>query len=320
MVPRDEQPLTPATQLYVVATTGRIYSRGLATLLAINRAITTSPEPLPNIEFTFNVDDRLPNIPQWALARNISDKRTWLMPDFAFWSWPETKVGSYSEVQEKALQMEDGVDNPTGKAWTWAEKIPKMLWRGATMGLPLREVLIEITAGKPWADVKALDWHDEGSMTADLKTMDEHCQYRYLINTAGNSYSGRLKYLQNCRSLILMHEDEWVTHHTHLMKHDGPEQNYVKVRRDFADLEETMLALQRDDEMAQQIAGNNVRAMRERYLTPAAEVCYWRRLIRSWASISFEPEFWKTENGTRKWRGLPIESYALERRLEWDPY
>ncbi|KAA8567751.1 hypothetical protein EYC84_008219 [Monilinia fructicola] len=46
-------------QLYILDTSGQIYSRGLATLHALHRAMLTSPEPLPDIEFTMNVDDRL---------------------------------------------------------------------------------------------------------------------------------------------------------------------------------------------------------------------------------------------------------------------
>lgn len=307
-------------QLYIIQTEGQIYSRGIATLLSLNRAITTSPEPLPNIEFTFSEDDWLPPTPQWALARKAGDTATWLMPDYGYWSWPETKVGGYGEVQDKALEMENSSDNPTGKAWEWSAKFPKALWRGATMGLELREKLLKVTEGKPWADVKSLDWHNAESMGVDLKSMDEHCQYKYLVNTAGNSYSGRLKYIQNCRSVILMHDMEWFTHHTHLMKADGDDQNYVQVKRDFDDLEEVVEALRKNDTMAQKIADESVKTFRERYLTPAAEACYWRRLIRTWADISFEPEFWEVKDGKRKWRGLPVESFVLERRLKWDPY
>lgn len=81
--------------------------------------------------------------------------------------------------------------------------------------------------------------------------------------------------------------------------------------------------LRTNDQIAMDIAERNVRTFRERYLTSAAEVCYWRKLIRGWAGVSFEPEFYKVDiNGTgvREWRGLPFESFALERRLEWDPY
>lgn len=63
-----------------------------------------------------------------------------------------------------------------------------------------------------------------------------------------------------------------------------------------------------------------MKAFRQRYLASAAEVCYWRQLINGWAEVSFEPEFFKEVDGKKVWRGLPVESFLLERRLEWDPY
>lgn len=295
---------------------GEIYSRGYAVLQAIHRAVVSSPDPLPNIEFIVSTDDKLPPEPLWSFAREIGDEKTWLMPDFGFWSWPETKVGSYSEVQRKAIAMEDTSNNPSGKAWGWKNKKDQLFWRGAVMGLEVREQFISITADKSWADVKALDWKKKET----VKSMDEHCQYRYLAQTEGNSYSGRLKYLQNCRSVIVAHKMNWIQHYTPLMVASGPEQNFVEVKRNFEDLEETIQSLQHNDKLAESIANNNVKTFRERYLTPAANVCYWRYMINGYASVSFAPSRWTNTDGNFTIRGLPVEDYLLERRLDWDPY
>ncbi|KAJ5584434.1 Lipopolysaccharide-modifying protein [Penicillium hispanicum] len=302
-------------QLYVIATEGHIYSREIATLHSLHRAIISSPETLPNIEFAFNSDDRIESVALWGYARQEKDKNIWLIPDFGYWSWPETKAGSMKEVVMKAEWAEEEED------LSWSKKVEKVLWRGATMGLKLREKLIAVASNQPWADVKALNWRDPDSMTNDLKSMSEHCEYKYLAHTEGNSYSGRLKYLQSCRSVIVTHEMSWIQHQHPLMRSSGPDQNFVTVKRDFSDLPDKILWLQTHDEDARRIADNNVKMFREHYLTQAAEVCYWRRLIHSWAEVSsFEPEFFKTENGKKVWRGLPVESFLLERRLEWDPY
>lgn len=256
----------------------------------------------------------------WGYARREEDKDIWLMPDFGYWSWPETKVGSMLEVQMKAISTERSTDG----GWPWAQKGSQLLWRGATMGLELREKFIEATMGKEWADVKALDWHDQESMAHDLKSMPEHCQYKYLAHTEGNSYSGRLKYLQSCMSVVVAHRMDWIQHHHPLLDstQGSRTQNYVEVARNFEDLEEKINWLQAHDAQSKKIASNSVKTFRERYLTPAAEVCYWRRLVPGWASVmSFEPEFFKVhDDGNNVWRGLPIESFLLERRLEWDPY
>ncbi len=206
------------------------------------------------------------------------------------------------------------------EGWTWSKKVRKILWRGATMGLPLREKFIEVTKDKPWADVKALDWHNKESMSDDLKSMAEHCQYKYLAHTEGNSYSGRLKYLQACRSVIVAHTMDWIQHHHPLMRPHGPQQNYVEVERSFDNLSLTIAWLDSHTKEAERIAANSVKTFREQYLTPAAEVCYWRKVINGWARVSFQPEFFKVVNGTSVWRGLPVESYLLERRLQWSPY
>lgn len=104
------------------------------------------------------------------------------------------------------------------------------------------------------------------------------------------------------------------------MKSSGRDQNYVEVDRDFGNLEAVLTKLRSKDAKTEKIADRMVKVFRERYLTPAAEACYWRRLIRGWAEVSFKPEFLKTVNGTTSWRGLPVESFMLERRLEWEPY
>ncbi|KAI9812562.1 MAG: hypothetical protein M1827_004551 [Pycnora praestabilis] len=312
---------TPYFKLYIIAKQGGIYSRELATLHALHRAVLTSPTPLPNVEFTLISDDKIGPQATWAYARRTSDTAIWLMPDFGYWSWPETKVGGYTEVQRKARDAEAG-DGEKGGNWTWSRKHPRLVWRGASMGLPLREQFLASTASKPWADVREIKWHDDASMAQDLLSMDEHCHYAYLAHTEGNSYSGRLKYLQNCRSVIVAHEMDWIQHYSPLLKSSGQEQNYVQVRRDFADLENTMQMLLAYPDEGERIAQNSVTTFRDRYLTIAAEACYWRRLIRGWAEVSaFEVEFWKVDDqGKKLWRGVPWESFALERRLEWDPY
>ena len=303
-------------KLYVIKTQGKIYSREQATLHALHRAIISSPQRLPNIEFVFNSDDRIAPAALWAYARRKDDTNLWLMPDFGYWSWPETKVGTMKEVQLKGLDMEETA------GWSWDNKLPKLLWRGATMGLEVREKLLNVTRDQPWADVKALTWKNHDSMANDLKSMAEHCQYRYLMHVEGNSYSGRLKYLQACESVIVAHKMDWIQHHHPLMHSGGKHQNYVEVDRALDTLAKKIKWLEDDQKRARQIANNNMKTFRERYLTPAAEVCYWRQLIHGWASVSFEPEFFAIKNGTQEkiWRGLPVESFFLERRLEWDPY
>lgn len=93
----------------------------------------------------------------------------------------------------------------------------------------------------------------------------------------------------------------------------------MKVKRDFSDLEEKIEWLLDHPEDAARIARNNVKVFRDRYLTPAAETCYWRRLIREWGKNAFEPEFYKMVDGVRVERGVPYENFALTGEMYPDP-
>ena len=244
------------------------------------------------------------------------------MPDFGYWSWPEPKVSSYGEVQRRAKQVEEG--NPAGNApgettYAWASKIPKLVWRGAKGFGPTRGKLVELTADQPWADVKNIVWDPEAGHK-DILAMSDHCKYKYVAHTAGNSYSGRLKYLQNCRSVIVAHRLEWVTHAMHLMRAAGPDQNFVEVERDYSDLEQKMQWLMADDTNAERIAENNVRTFRDRYLSPAAEACYWRRLIRGWSEVSEPPVPWEGKEGTMEWNGVPAEDFLMMQTTVWEQH
>lgn len=54
------------------------------------------------------------------------------------------------------------------------------------------------------------------------------------------------------------------------------------------------------------------RADGSRWLTPAATNCYWRALIRAYASVqAFEP---------KKYGAVDAESFSLLSLVEWEPY
>ncbi len=308
-------------QLFITQTGPDMKTRGFAMLEALNRAIVTSPEPLPNIEFNFGVFDTGANSSTWYPTRLADQTNKWLAPDFGFWSWPEPRVHSYDEVRRKAMSMEAGDPSTGAGAWPWHRKKPQLVWRGASLDLPARQKFVRITKGKPWADVQFLIWNgDEKNTDTALLSMDEHCQYKFISHTEGVSYSGRLKYIANCRSVLVMPRLEWLEHFHPLLIPDGPDQNYVEVRADYSNLEKKMKELLADDAKAERIADNSARTFRDRYLSPAAETCYWRRLIRSWREVSYEPEFFQIKDGKRQPKGTSIEDYLLLRILDWEPY
>ncbi|KAF2268075.1 hypothetical protein CC78DRAFT_565850 [Lojkania enalia] len=260
-------------------------TRSLALLHQINRAILASRFAIPNVEFSFNVHDVADELHEhrtiWGLSRQPVDIEMWLMPDFGYWSWPLDLVGGYEQMRAEMGEYETD----------WNKKISKALWRGdIRTNKEVRGALVRVTRGKEWADVEEMAWTSmtdvsDGSAGV-LVPIPEHCTYKFLVQTEGHSYSGRGKYLLNCASITIMHRAEWIEPHHHLLVPSGPLQNFVEVERDFSDLEEKVEELLQDPERAKAIVNNSVATFRDRYLTPAAQACYWRQLFLSWASDS----------------------------------
>lgn len=317
-------------QLYIITAQKvddyRERPRALATLHALHRAISAYQGPLPDIEFSFSVHDWAlhpnENGTTWSYTRHGDQEKLWLMPDFGLWGWPDVGLRSYAELQQILAHQEDD----------FVDKIPKLVWRGS-LGVGSKDIrtsLLKQSKGQSWSDVLELDWSNPTLMEERLLTMQDHCSYMFLAQTEGNSYSGRLKFLLNCHSIVVSHQLQWLEPYHHLMKSSGPEQNYILVERDFSDLPSTMSKITKPQDwaQAQKIADNSRRTFRERYLTPAAEACYWRAMIRAWAGqMTWTPEFWvesaefdkvtKKEKLKRKPRGVPFEAFAIMEEVEW---
>ncbi|TGZ76763.1 hypothetical protein EX30DRAFT_344644 [Ascodesmis nigricans] len=147
--------------------------------------------------------------------------------------------------------------------------------------------------------------------------MADHCRYKYVLHVEGYSYSGRLKYLQTCHSVVIAHELAWYQHYFPLMQDSGPQQNYVKVKRDWSDLEEKIKWLQAHPEEADKIAARGRETMRK-YQSQPANNCYWREMIRVWGDFQgWKPSLY--EDGKQTWRGVPWESFALMKKVDWVP-
>lgn len=70
-----------------------------------------------------------------------------------------------------------------------------------------------------------------------------------------------------------------------------------------------MDSLLQNPSKAERIATNSVKTFRERYLTAAAEACYWRGLWDGWAEVSSGDMGGDEVPGYK--RGLRFESFLL---------
>lgn len=312
-------------QLRILQTKGAITNDGyrhrtLSVLNQINRAIigaTAAGQKLPSIEFAVTVDDMalLPNGDDthaiWTFTRRIIDGdqyRLWMIPDMDYQSFMGV---SYTEMRARAAQRESFL----------ADKIPKAVWRGVVWTNEwVRKPLMEVTRGKGWADVEEVSW-DEGAKD-NMIPIEDYCRYAFIVHTEGRSWSGRLKHILNCDSVPVIHDLDWTTWMYHLLKADGKGQNYVPVKRDFSDLEKKVEKYTKDPNMqdAQVIADNAAKTFRDRYGTPAAEACYWRRLIEGWSEVSYQPEVMHevevnvsgVPTMESRLRGIAFEAYILD--------
>lgn len=288
------------------------HSRAKATIHSLHRALTSLPDrhTLPNIEFVFTTDDFVSDPASsgaiWSYSKRDEDNSIWLMPDFGYWSWPEVQIGSYSDIRQRITEVDSTLN--------FQDKRKQLLWRGSVAPNPeIRSKLLKTALGQSWASIRVIDWDDEMDLRYNLPPMEDHCKYMFLAHTEGRSFSGRGKYLLNCRSVVVAHKPVWKEAHHGALVAMGPEANYVSVERDFSDLSRKMEFLIDHPETAQRIADNAVKMFRDRYLTPAAESCYWRELVKKYASVSgFEPVVYgEDEDGKKKARGRKFEDWVL---------
>lgn len=94
------------------------------------------------------------------------------------------------------------------KSLPWPDRIPHLFGRAAPLGRA-REILHShqhnLSSLPAW-QVRIGDWKNERGLFASLL---EHCKYKFLLHTAGHTYSGRLKFLTLCGSAIIFPKDEW---------------------------------------------------------------------------------------------------------------
>ena len=269
--------------------------RGMATLHQIQQAAILTDD-LPDMEFSVITADQtfdnanlaegesVPERAIWSYARQVyneSHDPFWVVPDFNFWAWGAIG-GSYGDFRREIMSPER--DLPL------LERIPKIVWRGVIWtNAAIREALVRASKDKPWSDIEAMSWGTNGIEGSHIRAQDQ-CRYAMGAHTEGRSWSGRLKYLLNCHSVIFVHQLDWTTFYYHLLRPSGEDQNVVSTNREFSDLERNIESLMKDPARMQQIADNAAATFRDRYLTPAAVACYWRHLLTAYAEVSFRPD------------------------------
>ncbi|MCO5554238.1 hypothetical protein L7F22_007766 [Adiantum nelumboides] len=275
--------------------------RSKAALSLLHQAVTASRQKLPNVEFCIGLMD-WGSRGKFGIDRAADLEDVWLMPDPGFWSWPE-HVGSYQDLRERTAKIEEEIG--------WNGKKDKLIWRGTLeKGKQDRESLVGSAQGYPWSDVAAIDWAQPDQRPIP---MEDHCKWKY-IAFRRKYHNGRLRYLQTCHSVLnvvfvpppsLSDKDT----SKGIPVHDA---NGREIGRDrtWERLPETMKKLLRSDRTARKIADNQWKFFRERYSTPAAAMCYWRRAIRGFGKVQqYEVDLSGSETS--------METFMLKGMREW---
>ncbi|SPO37895.1 uncharacterized protein PSFLO_03372 [Pseudozyma flocculosa] len=303
--------LAPAIPPQVVVKNGRVYirevkegneSRMSALLHILHTAVTTDPsastrgsrKPLPDVDLVISTADKDGNSSPagWVIDKRVDEDPSigrWLFPDFGFAGWPEAGIASYEEFT-RLIQKEE-------REYPWANKDDRAFWRGLANWYPVRKDLLSKTSlaldpGRAsWADVRETSFHDKGDQFAPIVPMHEHCRRKYLIQSEGNSYSGRFKYLLACNSVSIAHPLEWTQHfHPALNSNNqSRQQNFVELSGPlFEGLEDEVKRLQTLDRggaaraggnSPRRIAENAQRTLKERECR-GASVATWPKLKR----------------------------------------
>ncbi|KAK3316712.1 glycosyl transferase family 90-domain-containing protein [Apodospora peruviana] len=322
-----------------------------SSLHQLHRAILTSPAPLPDTVFTLNFQDQPfgtawtysrqadPN-----MRPKDPNARSFLMPHFSFWAWDLPFIGSMSRATGAITSIEQ---HETWSSKIPRAVWRGTAWYNSVHSPQLRQKLLAATKNKPWADVQSLQWTGRGDRDAtNALPIEGFCRYRYVVHTEGVTYSGRFQYHQMCASVVLTPPINWLQHTTHMVRplfsssmdldnHPSgaklkglwitdrhrrtwpvqypPDQaNIIFVAPDWSDLGETIAWLEDHPRVAEGIA----RRQRELfvgggYFSPAAEACYWRALMRGWASVASVNKTAVDEGRWAEREGVRYEEFTL---------
>ncbi|CAF1307704.1 unnamed protein product [Adineta steineri] len=220
------------------------------------------------------------NVPVFGFTKT-RHKPTWgldpdgiiLIPCFTFSIFTAPRIGKWRTIFETLPKIADKIK--------WENRVKKVMWRGARTGD--RWWLTEIGERKNDSslDIQFIDWKSgkiNRHYSDNFKTVQQYCQYKYLLHQEGWSYSNRLKYLLLCGSpVIYANFYEWEEYWYHLLKHDYN----ILVFKDKGNeklFKNLTHAIGYDDQKAKFI-GTNGKALVEKYLSEQAVLCYFRNVL-----------------------------------------
>ncbi|KAK9831249.1 hypothetical protein WJX74_009428 [Apatococcus lobatus] len=205
-----------------------------------------------------------------------------MYPDFTFWDWEEAYAVPWQDMQK--VMKEAAGQEP------WKGRKELLFARAFNLG-EARNTLKDNEGdlgNHELMDVRIIDWHADPGLFVDLQ---QHCQYKWLLHTAGNTYSARLKYLLFCKSAVVLPDSPWQEFFYHMLQAGHNVLRVEALTRDnkAAHLPAVARYLQEHDEEAEEI-GQAGAAFARKHLSRESVALYYKELIESYAGLmKFKP-------------------------------
>ncbi|XP_030370727.1 O-glucosyltransferase rumi isoform X2 [Scaptodrosophila lebanonensis] len=262
---------------------------------------------LPNMEFVLNVCDWpqvhfLSGLSGPVLSYSITSQHLDIMyPAWSFWSESGPTLQLYPLGIGRWDLMRHHLSAVASRL-PWKSKKPIAFFRGSRSSKE-RDSLVLLSQRKPDLVDAQYTRHtsDKSTSSLDAELVPEmpfsgHCGFKYLFNFRGVTASFRFRHILLCKSLVLHVGEEWQEFFYIALK---PWVHYVPVSSNATaeDLEELILYLRLNDELAEQIAQRGYDFIWNHLKMRDVE-CYWRQLLLEYAKLmtydaQLEPEFYE---------------------------
>ncbi|CAF1093336.1 unnamed protein product, partial [Adineta ricciae] len=263
-------------------------TRSRSVKLLIKQMMDTFPN-IPDLDLFFHVDDavELPNglndvrfnVPIFAFTKTNKTKRGVRpdaiipMPCFTLWSWPEVRAGRWTKASQSILNASHSIE--------YEKRVLKLFWRGVRTWK--RTWFLRTAKLYPdTMDLAPVSWQKGTDSLAykasfSYRTLEDHCNYKYLVHLEGNTYSSRLKYLLLCGSPVIFNPlQAWEEYWYHLLK-DRENIMLFEEAGNEAAFNRTLDFLMHNEKRAKEIGRRGQQLVLD-YLNEHAVSSYWSKL------------------------------------------
>lgn len=167
------------------------------------------------------------------------------IPDYVFEKWDEVKLPKFHDEFYKDY-----------KSIKFDDKKHLLMWIGSISTNENRRIFYN--KYKDYEDFEIMDiggWSNKNTSSGNYKTIEEHGEYKYLIDIEGKGYSGRLKYLLLLESVVFIC-DRSNTSKDYFFKYFEPWVHYVPVKNDMSDLLDHFEIMKKDQNKCKEMAIN----------------------------------------------------------------